>query len=386
MTYRGDFLLGTILRFLPMVTTILLWQAIYDGLGPDRSWPGFRYHEMIAYLLLTNISRMFSSMPGLAGGIAREIREGTLKRYLIQPIDMIGYLLVLSGRPQGRLYHHVVPALCACCSSSAAAIFDGFPDPPTLAAYAVSLVLAFLVGFFFEASVGMVGFWFLEVTSLLYIVMTLNFFISGHMLPLDLLPQPWSGLLKVLPFQYMAYFPAVVFLGKVKGMTWSCTCSASWSGPSFFIVLARGPVPAGPAALQRVRRLRPWPRRRSDDTSGCSAAWRGTRSTASWPSGATSWSRCRSRCSGWGSCSPSTGRSSRRTQHDRRLDRAAVLVLRRLLLRPERPDRDALPGELQRVRRAGPHRRPGLPAAQADRRAVPDHVPADRLGHGARTC
>ncbi len=49
---------------------------------------------MIAYLLLTNISRMFSSMPGLAGGIAREIREGTMKRYLVQPIDMIGYLLV----------------------------------------------------------------------------------------------------------------------------------------------------------------------------------------------------------------------------------------------------------------------------------------------------
>ncbi len=69
--------------------------------------------------------------------------------------------------------------------------FDGFPDALTLAAYAVSLVLSFLVGFFFEACVGMVGFWFLEVTSLLYIVMTLNFFISGHMLPLDLLPEPW---------------------------------------------------------------------------------------------------------------------------------------------------------------------------------------------------
>src|SRR6185312_12990122 len=83
------------------------------------------------------------------------------------------------------------------------------------------LVLAFQIGFFFEASVGMVGFWFLEVTSLLYIVMTLNFFISGQMLPLDLLPRPWSDLLKFLPFQYMAYFPAVVFLGKVKGtMLW----------------------------------------------------------------------------------------------------------------------------------------------------------------------
>src|SRR5262249_56341349 len=92
------------------------------------------------------------------------------------------------------------------------------PDLPTLAAYAVSLVLSFLVGFFFEVSVGMVGFWFLEVTSLLYIVMTLNFFISGHMLPLDLLPEPWAGLLKILPFQYMAYFPAVGFQREVRGV------------------------------------------------------------------------------------------------------------------------------------------------------------------------
>ncbi len=92
MAYRGDFLLGTLLRFLPMVTTILLWQAIYQGSGQSQL-AGFDYREMIAYLLLTNISRMFSSMPGLAGGIARDIREGTLKRYLIQPVDLIGYLL-----------------------------------------------------------------------------------------------------------------------------------------------------------------------------------------------------------------------------------------------------------------------------------------------------
>ena len=41
MTYRGDFLLGTLLRFLPMVTTILLWQAIYAGSRTSRSLAGF---------------------------------------------------------------------------------------------------------------------------------------------------------------------------------------------------------------------------------------------------------------------------------------------------------------------------------------------------------
>jgi len=215
MTYRGDFFLSTILRFLPMVTTILLWEAVYEGSG-KKQLSGFNRHEMIAYLLLVHISRMFSSMPGLAAGIARDIREGTLKKYLLQPIDMVAYLvsyraahkvtyIVTSALPYGLLFF-----LCR-------VYFDAFPDPATLVAYVASLLLAFLVGFFFEATIGMVGFWFLEVTSLLYIVNTLNFFISGQMFPLDLLPAFWANLLKALPFQYLAYFPAAVFVGKVHG-------------------------------------------------------------------------------------------------------------------------------------------------------------------------
>lgn len=238
MTYRSDFLLGTILRFLPMVTTILLWQAIYGGSGKE-TLAGFRYNEMIAYLLLTNISRMFSSMPGLAGGIAREIRDGTLKRFLIQPVDMISYLLTY------RVAHKVTYIITSFIPYALLFFicrhyFDHFPDAGTLVAYAISLILAFLIGFFFEASVGMVGFWFLEVTSLLYIVMTLNFFISGHMLPLDLLPAPWSTLLKILPFQYMAYFPAVVFLGKVQGWSLVYHLVVEFLWALFFMGLARG--------------------------------------------------------------------------------------------------------------------------------------------------
>ena len=78
LTYRSDFLLGTVLRLLPMVTTILLWTAVYAGSGKNEL-AGFRLPEMIAYLLLVHISRMFSSMPSLAGGIALNIREGMLK-------------------------------------------------------------------------------------------------------------------------------------------------------------------------------------------------------------------------------------------------------------------------------------------------------------------
>jgi ABC-2 type transport system permease protein len=221
MTYRADFLLGTFLRMLPMVTTILLWQAIYQGSG-QTTLAGFQYREMIAYLLLVHISRMFSSMPGLASGIAREIREGTLKKYLIQPLDLLGYLI--SYRAAHKITYIVTAAL-----------------PYGIIFYLCRgfFVLSFLIGFYFEAAVGMVAFWIMEVTSVLYIVITLNYFISGQMLPLDLLPEPWAGFLKAMPFQFMAYFPAVVFLGKVQGadLAWGLALEAFWA--LFFALLAR---------------------------------------------------------------------------------------------------------------------------------------------------
>jgi ABC-2 type transport system permease protein len=221
LAYRGDFFLATILRFLPMVTTILLWGAIYAGVGKktgesDPSLAGYDYREMIAYLLLTHISRAFSSMPGLAAGISRDIRDGTLKKYLIQPLDMLGYLLAYRAAHKVA-YIATVAIPYAILFALCASFFTHLPDVATLAAYLASLLLAFLIGFHFEACIGAVGFWLLEVSSLLYIINTLNYFISGHMFPIDLLGEPWATVLKALPTQYLAYFPAAVFLGKVQG-------------------------------------------------------------------------------------------------------------------------------------------------------------------------
>src|SRR4051812_40706446 len=169
-----------------MLTTILLWEAVYAGAGTDNL-AGFTRRQMIAYLLLIHISRMFSSMPGLASGIARDIRDGSLKKYLLQPLDMIGYLI--SYRAAHKTAYIATSALpYAGLFFVCAGYFDGFPDAPTMLGYAISLILAFLIGFFFEACMGMVGFWMLEVTSLLWIVTTLSYFISGQMLPLDLVP------------------------------------------------------------------------------------------------------------------------------------------------------------------------------------------------------
>jgi ABC-2 type transport system permease protein len=228
LTYRADFFVATLFRFLPLVTSFLLWEAIYKGSGQSEH-SGFTRNQMMAYLLLVQISRMFSSMPGLAGGIARDIRDGQLKKYLLQPIDMIAYLLAYraahkiayiatSTLPYGLLFFWFRD------------VFPSFPDVGALVAYAAALLMGFLLGFFFEACVGTVGFWLLEVTSFLYIINTLNFFISGHMFPLDLLPATAVTVLKALPFHYLAYYPAMIFLGKVPDdeLRWGLAIEAAW--------------------------------------------------------------------------------------------------------------------------------------------------------------
>ncbi|GAB4127026.1 ABC transporter permease [Thermopirellula anaerolimosa] len=220
LVYRGDFMLGTLMRFLPIVTQIFLWAAVFSAIEASTTGnatvAGYRYHDMVAYYLLTMLSRAFSSMPGLASGITREIRSGTIKRFLVQPVDML-FFLFLYRAAHKLVYYAVALIPFALVFYLCRGFFVETPQGWTWAAYVASLLLAFLLGFFLEATIGMLGFWFLEVSSLLFIYMLLNFFFSGHMFPIDMLPQPWATVVKLIPLQYLAYFPAAVFLGKVQG-------------------------------------------------------------------------------------------------------------------------------------------------------------------------
>jgi ABC-2 type transport system permease protein len=237
LVYRGDFALGTFMRFLPIVTQIFLWAAIFAANG-NRDIAGYSYRDFVAYYLLTMISRAFSSMPGLATNISLEIRNGGVKKYLIQPIDMIGFLLV--QRVAHKLVYYVVAFIpFAVVFFLCREFFPGWPPPDVFLAFLASLVMAFLMGFFMEATLGMIGFWFLEVSSLLFVYMLFTFFLSGHMFPIDMLPGYWKTVVASTPVPYLAYFPAAVFLGKIQGpeLAQGLIVEALWV--AFFIVLSR---------------------------------------------------------------------------------------------------------------------------------------------------
>lgn len=216
LVYRGDFFFSTFVRFLPIITQIYLWHKVYSvGTSQQISkLNGYSYEDMVAYYLLAMVARAFSSMPGLASGIARDIRDGSIKKYIIQPIDVLGYLF------WHRVAHKVVYYIIATIPFAVVfylcrSYFPAMPRGEVWLAFVLSLMMGFLIGFLLEAMIGMIGFWFLEVGSLLFIYMMFNYFLSGHMIPLDWLPEPIFRAIEYLPFKYLAYFPAAVFLEKV---------------------------------------------------------------------------------------------------------------------------------------------------------------------------
>ncbi|XZE56977.1 ABC transporter permease [Planctomycetaceae bacterium SH139] len=305
LAYRGDFALGTLMRFLPIITQIFLWSAVYASVGDSlqsdvqessqaggtqvvaekverRNGPaeagtpaqaagdevglgnrpaeagtpaqdtgdevelgGYTLAGMVAYYLITMIGRAFSSMPGLASGIARQIREGEIKRYLIQPVDFVGFLMLQRVAHKVAYYTVAILPFALVFFLCRGYFTSGWPPAPQFLAFLATLVMGFLIGFFLEATIGMIGFWFLEVSSLLFIYMLFSFFLSGHMFPLTLLPDSIEWFVQLLPLKYLAYFPAAVFLGKIppEELPLELAIEAAWL--LFFIFTCRFSYAAG---------------------------------------------------------------------------------------------------------------------------------------------
>ena len=212
LTYRADFAFSTLVRFLPIVTQIFLWSAIFQN-DATKSIKGYNFSEMVSYYLLVMLARAFSSMPGLSTGIADSIADGSVRKYLIQPVDMLDHIF----------WHRVAHKLVyyAVATGPFALVFwlcrehlPNWPGWPVMLAFVGSLLMSFVIGFLIEALIGLVAFWFLEVSSLIFIYMMLSYFLSGHMIPLELLSQ-WIPFIDYLPFRYLAYTPTAILLGKI---------------------------------------------------------------------------------------------------------------------------------------------------------------------------
>ena len=74
-------------------------------------------------------------------------------------------------------------------------------------------MLQFLISYALALS----AFWLLEISTIVFIFYSFEYFLSGRLFPLELMPPWFQEIARWLPFTYEAWFPVAVWTGRVRG-------------------------------------------------------------------------------------------------------------------------------------------------------------------------
>jgi ABC-2 type transport system permease protein len=213
--YRWNFLLRMVFGIVPLVGTVFLWKAVFKD-ADGASIEGYDYQGMIFYFLITVFIDNLITPTEDEWQIAGEIREGRMSSYLTKPLNYLAYRFTLYASYR-LLYISVVfiPIVCL------AWIFrDAIRWPEhgvTWAALALSTAMAAGLQFLIAYALAMIAFWVLEVSTIIFIVYSFEYFLSGHVFPLDVMPAWLQGFVKWSPFTYELFFPAQIAMERVQG-------------------------------------------------------------------------------------------------------------------------------------------------------------------------
>ena len=212
--YRWNYFLRAIFGLIPLAGTVFLWRAIFHERGGGMQ--GYDYGSMIYYYLLTILVSNLVTPTEDEWQIASDIRDGQINSFLTKPVNYLAYRfsIFLSGR---LVYTAIaIPPI--------ALIFVYFrhylswpSDPLTYLAASVSLVMAALMQFFITYSLAMMAFWILEISTIVFIVYSFEYFLGGQMFPVDIMPAGIQAVMKWLPFYYELFCPIAIFLGRLRG-------------------------------------------------------------------------------------------------------------------------------------------------------------------------
>jgi ABC-2 type transport system permease protein len=213
--YRWNYFLRALFGLIPLAGTVFLWNAIFKEPG-GRGFGGYNYGSMIYYYLLTILVSNLITPTEDDWQIASDIREGQINSFLTKPLSYLGYRVSIFLA--GRLVYTTVTIL------PIALIFFYFRSyfqlPHDIATWllaGISLIMAGFIQFFITYSLALMAFWILEISTIIFIVYSFEYFLGGQMFPIDIMPVGVQAVMKWLPFYYELFCPIAIFLERLRG-------------------------------------------------------------------------------------------------------------------------------------------------------------------------
>jgi len=161
LAYRVNFLFRILFGFIPLLATIYLWRAIYEG---KASVGVYTLAQMTSYYLVVTMVDVLTAVNEDDWQIAADIKDGNISQFLLKPIDYLTYRLCLFC--SGRVIYLAVSAVPLSLFIFGMRKYFILPaDAACLGWFSVSVVLTALLQFFTSYAMAMLAFWVLEVST-----------------------------------------------------------------------------------------------------------------------------------------------------------------------------------------------------------------------------
>jgi len=212
-TYRVNLFIRLLNRIIELFIFASIWKALYSGAAETTSNMGvISLNDMIMYSIISSGISVFISN-NLISDISDKIRTGQIALDMIKPINFKAWQLcnVIGTNISGILLE-LVPVLVI------GGLAFGFrvPEWKYLILFFISLAGGIAINFLITYILGILGFWFLEVSHFERLLQDLVKVFSGAWFPIWFFPKVLIGVSGYLPFKYIYFAPVSIYLSKVS--------------------------------------------------------------------------------------------------------------------------------------------------------------------------
>ena len=212
--YRWNFFLRSLFGLFPLLGTVFIWRAIFEAKGGEIN--NFDYASVVFYFLLVLVLDSLITPGDDEWQVATDIRDGQMNAFLVKPMNYLVYRMALYV--SNRLLYTLVTVPVVTVVFIVFQRYLVWPSSWTTWILAmISVLMAAMLQFLISYSVAMLAFWMLEISTVVFIIYSFEYFLSGHMFPLSFMPVAVQQVLRLLPFPYELYFPISIFMGQVEG-------------------------------------------------------------------------------------------------------------------------------------------------------------------------
>lgn len=206
--YRTHSMVSIFVGPVYFIVQYFIWTAVYSK---NPALNGMELSQILTYFGVTALIG-YLTMDFADWNLQMLVRTGKFLTFALRPIHHRFFALSqkIGHRILGFLFEFLP------CLFIFIFIFKVNMRPASFSWTILSIILAFLMNFYLNYTIGMTSFWLVQSGSIRRVYLLMQSIFSGGLIPLVFFPLSMQKLLFFLPFQYVSYVPAMVFTGQYK--------------------------------------------------------------------------------------------------------------------------------------------------------------------------